>query len=110
VCVVCVCVVCVCVVCVCGVCVVCVCVWCVCVCVCVVCVCVCVCVSLTQRKQFSLWATVCFHLYIGLCKAKSGKGGRAYQLTPLVKSEDRDAATSIPSSDENRVRQRQRVA
>jgi len=57
-----------------------------------------------------LWATVYFHRYIGLCKAKSGQGGRAYQLTPLVKSDDRDAASSIPSSDEQSVRQRQQVA
>jgi len=57
-----------------------------------------------------LWAIVCFHCYIGLCKAKSGQGGRAYQLTPLVKSEERDVATSIPSSDEQSVRQRHRVA
>jgi hypothetical protein len=74
---------------------------------------VCVCppptTPLPQRKQFSLRAIVCFHPYIGLCTAKRGQGGRAYQLTPLVKSEDRDAATIIPSSDEQSVHQRQRV-
>lgn len=42
------------------------------------------CVSpLIQRTQFSLWASVCFHHYIGLWKARSGEGGGLISLHHL---------------------------
>lgn len=63
---------------------------------------------LIQRTQFSLWASVCFHRYIGLWKAKSGQGGGLISLHHLS---NRRIATprSIHSSDEQNVRQRHRV-